>query len=668
MEQGGTMGFSKPKLKVNVSNKRPDSLKLELLTIPENSYMNQFANGNISKVVNVGFRNISYTVKKGLFKRKTQVILDQINGDFLGGELSVIMGPSGAGKSILLNILAGYTTKGVEGEKFVNNQRRNEVIFQRKSCYIMQDDDLQPLLTVSEAMNIAASLKMSSKYTQKEKKSRIREILDSMGLWNHRKTRTDGLSGGEKKRLSIALELLKNPDVMFFDEPTSGLDSVASKQCVLLLKQMAISGKTIICSIHQPSAPIFEIFDHLYLIANSKCLYEGSVKGVLPYLEQCDLKCPTYHNPADYLLEVASGEYGDYATILADKSENGLNSEWRKTKRDSVQMESLEHIGRMMECGKMTPVHAPPIFFSKTPICDKSFDYAYVHGYRGSYPASFLTQLSVLIKRTFLIITRDKTLTISRFATHIVIALFIGILYFGIGVDASNMRNNSNYMFFSEMFLMMTAFNSVLTTFPSELPIITKEHFNKWYSLKSYYLAISIADIPVQMAATTCYGLLTYFMTQQPIEGYRIGLFLLMCMLIAVVSQSFGLLIGATMSLNSGVIFGPFCFLPFTIFSGFFVQLNASHPAFRWIFHISFLKYGFEGLLLSVLGYDREKLPCKVEDYCHYTSPKRFLSDMDMEYSTYSLAVIFLVCLCVALRIVAFIALNFKVRNSRQHR
>lgn len=119
---------------------------------------------------------------------------------------------------------------------------------------------------------------------------------------------------------------------------------------------------------------------------------------------------------------------------------------------------------------------------------------------------------------------------------------------------------------------------------------------------------------------------------------------------------------------QSGVIFGPFCFLPFTIFSGFFVQLNASHPAFRWIFHISFLKYGFEGLLLSVLGYDREKLPCKVEDYCHYTSPKRFLSDMDMEYSTYSLAVIFLVCLCVALRIVAFIALNFKVRNSRQHR
>ncbi|CAG9858000.1 unnamed protein product [Phyllotreta striolata] len=668
MDQAGPAGFSKPKLKVS-ANKRPDSLKLELLSIPENTFVNRFANGNeTSKLVNVGFRNISYNVTEGVFRKKNRVILDRISGDFTGGELTAIMGPSGSGKSILLNILAGYTTKGVEGDKLVNDQLRNEAVFRRRSCYIMQDDDLQPLLTVSEAMSIAASLKMTSKYTQMEKKSRIRDILDSMGLWHHRKTRTSALSGGEKKRLSVALELLKNPDIMFFDEPTSGLDSVASKQCVLLLKQMAISGKTIICSIHQPSAPIFEIFDHLYLIGNTKCLYQGSVKGVLPYLEQCDLKCPTYHNPADYLLEVASGEYGDYAGILAEKSENGMNPEWRKTQRSSLQMESLEHIGRLMQSGIMTPVRAPPIFFSRTPICDKSFNYSYMHNYRGSYPASFLTQLTVLIRRTFLIITRDRTLTLSRFATHITIALFIGFLYFGIGVDASNMTNNSNYMFFSEMFLMMTAFNSVLTTFPSELPIITREHFNKWYSLKSYYLAISIADIPVQMAATTCYGLLTYFMTQQPIEGYRIGLFLLMCMLIAVVSQSFGLLIGATMSLNSGVIFGPFCFLPFTIFSGFFVQLNSSHPAFRWIFHVSFLKYGFEGLLLSVLGYDREKLPCDIEDYCHYTSPKRFLSDLDMEYSTYSLAVIFLVGLSVVLRLVAFVALNFKVKNSRQHR
>ncbi|XP_072394710.1 ATP-binding cassette subfamily G member 4-like [Diabrotica undecimpunctata] len=659
MEQKELPSFAKLKI-----NKRPDSLKLELLTIPENTYVNQFDN----RVVNVGFRNISYTIKEGIFKTRSRVILDSINGDFSGGELTAIMGPSGAGKTMLLNILAGYTSKGVLGEKLVNDKPRNELAFQRKSCYIMQDDDLQPLLTVSESMTIAASLKMSSKYTRKEKKNRIKEILESMGLYKHGKTRISALSGGEKKRLSIALELLKNPDVMFFDEPTSGLDSVSSKQCVLLLKQMAISGKTVICTIHQPAAPIFEIFDHLYVISDTKCLYQGSVKGLLPYLEEVDLRCPTYHNPADFLLEVASGEYGDYATILSEKSENGLNMEYRKQQRNSLQLESLEHIGRMMTSGKMTPVHAPPIYFSKSPICcDKDIDISYLHSYKGSYPASFFTQLSVLIRRTFLVITRNKTLTVSRFLTHIVIGLFIGILYFGIGIDASNMLNNFNYIFFSQMFLMMTAFNSVLTTFPSELPILTREHFNKWYSLKSYYLAISIADIPIQMAASTCYALLTYFMTQQPIEGFRVGQFLFICLLIAAVSQSFGLLISATMSINNGVIFGPFCFLPFTIFSGFFVQLTAAHPALQWIFHISFLKYGFEGLVLSIFGYERGKLPCDA-DYCHHVYPKHFLKDMDMENSTYSLAVIFLISLFIALRIAAFIALHLKVKSHRQSR
>ncbi|XP_030748051.1 ATP-binding cassette sub-family G member 1-like isoform X2 [Sitophilus oryzae] len=597
---------------------RPDSLKIDLLTIPENGCVSSFDKSTdpVSHEVNVQFRDISYSVREGLFTRKRKKILDGINGDFLSGELTAIMGPSGSGKSTLMDILAGYITRNITGEIHTNEVLRDESSFRKKSCYIMQNDNLQPLLTVQEAMAVAASLKLASN-NNSEKENRVKEILQSMSLWNHRKVRTESLSGGQKKRLSIALELLKNPQVMFFDEPTSGLDSLSSKQCVKLLKDLAAMGRTIICTIHQPSAIIFDLFDHLYVLTNGQCMYQGSVKGVLPYLEDINLKCPTYHNPADFY--------------------------------------------RMMKTGKITPVHAVPMTFPKVTDCDncdKSVREADI------YPTSCLYQILILVRRTFLIISRDRTLTLNRILTHFSIAIFIGFLYFGIGKDASTMLNNFNFMFFSVMFLMLTAFNCVTTTFPSELPILTREHFNKWYSLKSYYLAITMADIPIQICATLIYALITYFLTMQPIELFRIVSFLFMCVLISMVAQSFGLFIGACMDVKNGVIFGPFCFLPFTIFSGFFVQLNDCHPYMRWLFHISFLKYGFEGLVLSVLGYKRPKLPCNA-DYCHYVNPQKFLTTRDMGDANYSLAVIFLLGLVFILRITAYIALKIQLRRNR---
>ncbi|GJQ74986.1 hypothetical protein Trydic_g9608 [Trypoxylus dichotomus] len=624
MDEGQSFSFMKH------INNRPTSLKLELLAVPEDSSArNSYVQQDISIGEHIGFKNISYSVKEGLLKRKNKQVLYEVNGGFFAGELTAIMGPSGAGKSTLMNILAGYTTRGVSGELQIDSKKRDEDVFRKESCYIMQDDNLQPLLTVSEAMSVAASLKLGPDITKQEKQRRIDEILKALGLWQCRLLKTKSLSGGQRKRLAIALELLKNPQVMFFDEPTSGLDSSSTKQCVMLLKQLAQEGRTIICTIHQPSASVFEMFDHLYVVAEGKCIYQGSVKGVMPYLQEANLFCPAYHNIADYLIEVAAGEHGGKVDLLVGRMENGLNHDWRKIQVvNESEMQSMEHIDKMMRNGLMTPVRSPNIpgfrWLDKTKRRPKS-DICY----DDHYTASFVNQLYVLLKRTFLILSRDKTLTISRIATHVCIALFLGILYFGIGRDASNMLNNFNFLFFTVMFLMMTAMNCVITTFPSETPIIIREHFNRWYSLSSYYLAITLADIPIQIIATVLYALLTYFMTAQPIEMLRVFLFFNMCILISLVAQSLGLLVGAFMDLKNGVIFGPFFLLPFTIFSGFFVQLYDVHPYMRWIFHISYIKYGLEGLMLAIFGYDREKMPCNA-DYCHYHYPNIFLEDVDM--------------------------------------
>lgn len=170
-------------------------------------------------------------------------ILHKINGKFPGGQLTAIMGPSGAGKSTLLDVLSGYRRTGVNGSVYVNGRIRNLDAFRKVSCYITQEDRVQTLLTVLENMRIAADFKLGNSFKPFEKEARvscscyslsvlvcstpnlsnfqIEEILTLLGLYDHQQTLTSRLSGGQKKRLSIALELINNPTVMFLDEPTT---------------------------------------------------------------------------------------------------------------------------------------------------------------------------------------------------------------------------------------------------------------------------------------------------------------------------------------------------------------------------------------------------------------------------------------------------------------
>ncbi|XP_011878671.1 PREDICTED: ATP-binding cassette sub-family G member 4-like [Vollenhovia emeryi] len=188
----------------------------------------------------------------------------------------------------------------IGGSISINGELRELHEFTKMSCYIMQNDIVQPNLTVFEAMSFAADFKLGKGKSKSQKRAVIDEILSTLRLTETRNTVTDRLSGGEIKRLSIALELVNNPPVIFLDEPTTGLDELSSAKCIDILKRLAHLGRTVVCSMHTPSASTFNKFDHIYVLTDGQCVYRDSTSNLVPFLQNIGLECPKYYNPADF--------------------------------------------------------------------------------------------------------------------------------------------------------------------------------------------------------------------------------------------------------------------------------------------------------------------------------------------------------------------------------
>lgn len=247
---------------------------------------------------------------------KEKIIIDHVHGTVQPGQFLAIIGASGAGKTTLLNFLSGREISQNltrTGQIFINHKDKDTLgNFSSYSAYVQQDDILFQTMTVRECLTFAARLKLTA--SEDEKQERVNHMIKSLKLTKAQNTRiggplVKGVSGGERKRTSIGVELITDPNLVFLDEPTTGLDSfTATSVCESLRDLAKKENRTVVTTIHQPNTDIFDIFDRLVLLARGKIIYFNAADKSVEYFSNLGYTCPDTSNPCDYFMSMMSKE------------------------------------------------------------------------------------------------------------------------------------------------------------------------------------------------------------------------------------------------------------------------------------------------------------------------------------------------------------------------
>lgn len=444
--------------------------------------------------------------------------------------------------------------------------------YRRNIAYVMQDDALMPTATPREALRFSASLRLPSTTSDQEIDGIVDNLLDALGISSCADVMIGGgmikgISGGQRKRTSVGVEIVTDPSLLFLDEPTSGLDSYSAYCLIQLLKEVAASSCAVLCTIHQPSSEIFFLFDIVIYMKDGRIFYQGAPGDVINFYELKGRKCPEDYNPSDFVMNLCQ------AQTTKELEADGLF------------------------------INTPDDFLSGSPSSKRIGSSAVDFHSESSY----VRQIGSLAYREIVNAYRDTPAFATRFGVTIFMSLLYGLVFLNAcGKDNADQDDYNAHVGAISMVVIFSLFasgQSVMLSFPFERPMILREYATGTYSLTSYFMSKLVVEAPLTFVQFIINYLLVYFMMDMQ------GDFILLVLAswgLGMVSNSVAMAMGCVVpDVKDVTELAPLIFVPQILFAGFFIRTGEIPIFLRWAQYLCSMKYSMNLVLLNEFRLDR---------------------------------------------------------------
>nr|XP_020856962.1 ATP-binding cassette sub-family G member 8 isoform X2 [Phascolarctos cinereus] len=521
------------------------------------------------------------------------LVIQNLNLKVRSGQMLAIMGSSGYGKSSLLDVITCRERGGKvkSGQILINGQPSTPQLVKKCIAHVRQQDSLLPNLTVWETLLFVAQLRLPRASSHAERKKRVEEVIAELRLRQCANTRVGneyvrGVSGGERRRVSIGVQLLWNPGILILDEPTSGLDSFTSHNLVKTLSRLAKGNRLVLISLHQPRSDIFKLFDLVLLMTSGITIYSGAARDMVKYFTGIGYPCPRYSNPADFYVDLTSIDRKDSQREMASREKvKSLAALFLKKVRDFD-----DFLWRAGESVLNVSEEPRSHIISEKTINVSSPSY---HQLPGS-----MQQFTILIRRQISNDFRDLPTLLINGLEALLMSMIIGFLYYGHGEIQHSYMDMAALLFLIGSLVPFPVILHVIAKCHSERAMLYHELEDGMYSAGPYFFAKVLGEIPEHCTYVVIYGIPIYWLANLRPEPNHFMLSFLLMWLVVYCNRTMALWCAASLpTLHLSYFMVNALFNSFYLAGGFIISIENLWTVPAWISKVSPLRWCYEGLM-----------------------------------------------------------------------